>query len=119
VPVVPTIGTNPADSHGADPTAPWDLSSPAGLRMFYTGTMPIPDTEVSTESGLRIFLQKLRIRADTFGWSSLLMIDDSSAVSRNLLTHYGLLSLANVRDKALTYIGTETRDVQVSAQLVG
>jgi hypothetical protein len=118
VPVVPTFGTNPADSHGTDPTLPWDFSSPAGARLFYTGTVPIPDTEVSTEAGLRIFLQKLRIRADTFGWSSLLMIDDSSAVSRNLLTHYGLLSLANVRDKALTYIGTETRDVQVSAQLV-
>lgn len=46
-----------------------------------------------------------------------MMIPDDTGVMRSLLKHYALLTLADIKTHALTYIGLQSRASQASAQL--
>ena len=58
------------------------------------------------------FFASIRDRAHRFNWQWLITVPIDDGTTRNLLTHYGQVSLDNTRTHALTYVNTHTRDAQ-------
>ena len=61
---------------------------------------------------LAVFLASIRDRARRFNWHRLITVPIDDGTTRNILTHYGQVSLENTRAHATTYINTPTRDAQ-------
>ena len=61
---------------------------------------------------LAVFLASVRDRARRFNWHRLITVPIDDGTTRNLLTHYGQVSLENTRMHATMYINTPTRDAQ-------
>ena len=61
---------------------------------------------------LAVFLASVRDRARCFNWHRLITVPIDDGTTRNLLAHYGQVSLENTRNHATTYINTPTRDAQ-------
>ena len=61
---------------------------------------------------LAVFLMSVRDRARRFNWHLLITVPIDDGTTRNLLTHYGQVSLDNTRAHAITYVNTPTRDAQ-------
>ena len=61
---------------------------------------------------LAVFLASVRDRARRFNWHRLITVPIDDGTTRNLLTHYGQVSLDNARAHATTYVNTPTRDAQ-------
>ena len=59
-----------------------------------------------------MFLASVRDRARRFNWQWLITVPIDNGTTRNLLTHYGQVSLDNTRAHATTYFNTPTRDAQ-------
>ena len=98
--------------------APWDYSTSEGIKLFFQSTAPVKPPYDGTETSLKMFLKSIDAKAKTFGWdSSILRVNDDSGTTRDLIRHYGALTIGNLRAKAATYIGTDTRAAQSSAQL--
>lgn len=66
---------------------------------------------------LHQFLIQVRERATAYGWEDVVKLADSGAVSRNMITDYGLLTIENCRTAAATYINAATRQAQNSTML--
>ena len=97
---------------------PWDYSTSSGIKLFFQSTAPVTPAFEGTEASLKVFLKSIGAKARTFGWeTSVLLIPDNAGVNRSLLQHYGMLTIANVNANATTYLGTDTRAAQASAQL--
>ena len=79
----------------------------AGLSIKYTGKA----------LNMHLFLKNVKARGDTFGWKNILMVPTASGESRNLTDKYGLITLQEVKDHALTYEETRGRDAQNSSQM--
>lgn len=65
-------------------------------------------------------LQALEKRADTYGWTQDLFTISNQAVpvtNKNLVTQYGVLTLANVQVHAATYMGQQSRAAQAAVQV--
>ena len=67
-------------------------------------------------ANLRLFLQVFRQRVDEFGWEKLIENPDSNNINRNLISEYGLLTMAQVQAKATTHVNVATRVAQNSVQ---
>ena len=61
---------------------------------------------------LAVFLASVRDRARRFNWHRLITVLIDDGTTRNLLTHYGKVSLNNMRAHTATYVSMLTRDVQ-------
>ena len=61
---------------------------------------------------LAVFLASVSDRARRFNWQWLITMPIGDGTTRNLLTHYGQVSLENTRAHTMTYVNTPTRDVQ-------
>ena len=61
---------------------------------------------------LAVFLASVRDRAHHFNWQWLITVPIDDGTTRNLLTHYGQVSLENTRPHAMTYVNMSTRDAQ-------
>jgi hypothetical protein len=99
---------------------PWDYSSSEGIKLFFASTKSLETKYDGQQTGLKVFLRSISTKAKTFGWDTLVLTIPDGApvpVNRNLLTQYGLLTIANVTAAANIYIGTNTRAAQASAQL--
>ena len=59
-----------------------------------------------------MFLVNLRDRVHRFNWQILITIPLNDGTTRNLLTHYGQVTIDNAHAHAATYIGTQTRTTQ-------
>ena len=59
-----------------------------------------------------IFLASVRDRARRFNWQRLITVPIDDGTTRNLLTHYGQVSLDNTRAHATSYVNTPTRNAQ-------
>jgi hypothetical protein len=105
---------NPAGGAG---NAPWDLQSGYGLRLFLAVTAPIDPIFDGAVINLNDFLRKVWNRAESFGFTSILMIADSTGVIRNLTREFGCLSVENVKTAAVMYLRTETRNHQAAEML--
>ena len=61
---------------------------------------------------LAVFLASIRDHARHFNWQWLITMPIDDGTTRNLLTHYGQVSLDNTRTHSMTYANTPTRDAQ-------
>jgi hypothetical protein len=87
------------------------------VKLFNKGIQPTDVKFDLKEGNLQSFLQAVSDRARLYNWSSILEVPDSTQVNRNLVTHYGRVTLDNCRTHAATYIGNPVRDAQNSLML--
>ena len=61
---------------------------------------------------LAVFLASVKDHCNHFNWSNLISIRLAETTTRNLLTHYGQVTVSNCTDHGLTYVSTQTRNAQ-------
>ena len=96
---------------------PVDYATSEGMKLYKSATERLTHTFDSETGSLRLFLQALQLRADSFGWASVLMVPDINGVPRNLITEYGQVTMTDVTNHALTHVHNQTRMAQNSSQL--
>ena len=94
-----------------------DYATSEGSKIFRAATAPLPYLFDCTAGNTMLFLQVVSERAALMDWDAQLLVEDDDGTPRSLLTEYGMLSIENVRAKATTYVGTQTRDAQNAAQI--
>lgn len=95
-----------------------DGSTEMGKELIQEATAPLT-TKFDGKSlcTLTLFLENIEHQAYSSNWNDILTIPDAQGVRNNLVHYYGLVSLANVRANALTYIGKSTRNSQNSTHM--
>ena len=114
-PAVPTFtfATTPAEANDQ----PLDMSSAIGQKFFKTATEPLATPFDGTTQGLRLFLYFVAQRAELQNWSNIITIPDANGVDRDLLKDHRLLTLADVRAHAATYLLNQDRRAQDSRMM--
>lgn len=106
---------------GAD--LPIDYSTRAGQALYSQVTTALAYTFEGPSSSLPAFLQSVMDRSTSAGWGDIFEITvgqdaEGADVFRNLLTQYGEITMAHVRENALAdYIGQNSRNAQISHQI--
>ena len=76
---------------------------------------------IGNSKDISLFQSQLNRRPNTSGWNfkagDILNIPDAKRVKRNLITHYGCLTVADI-EASLTYIGQENRKAQNNQMMV-
>ena len=80
--------------------------------LIWVSTVPLETKFDGEADNLAVFLASMRDRARRFNWHRLITVPIDDGTTRNLLTHYGQVSLENTRTHATSYINTPTRDAQ-------
>ena len=90
-----------------------DPNTGATATKLYNKAISPLDTKFDGEAdNLAVFLASVRDRAHRFNWQRLIAVPIDNGTTRNLLTHYGQVSLDDTRAHATTYVNTPTRDAQ-------
>ena len=95
-----------------------DLTKTAGIKLHKAITAPLATLFDGSPHKLASFLKDVKQCATDCGWMApdgLLIINNQDLINPhdyNLITHHRMLSLENVRAKALTYVGQQTRTTQ-------
>ena len=110
-PPAPAFALGPGRSHAVlnfdDPN-----TGATATKLYNKAISPL-DTKFDGETdNLAVFLASVRDRARRFNWQWLITVPIDDGTTRNLLTHYGQVSLDNTRAHATTYVNTPTRDAQ-------
>jgi hypothetical protein len=94
------------------------LTTQGRIKLYKAITTPLATKFNGSSRKLVLFMDELRHKADEFGWNdTLLSVSDQHPITptnRNLLLHHRLITMANVRAHAMTYIGTHARVAQDS-----
>ena len=105
---------------GAD--HPIDYSTQAGQSLYISATKELPYI-FGEDNSILALLQAVRYRSNESGWSDILYISvgfsaPNVPIFRNLLMHYGKITLAHVRANATAdYIGQQNQNFQSSNQI--
>ena len=110
-PPAPAFDLGPGRSHAVlnfdDPN-----TGATATKLYNKAISPL-DTKFDGEAdNLAVFLASVRDRARRFNWQRLITVPIDDGTTRNLLTHYGQVTLDNTRAHATTYVNTPTRDAQ-------
>ena len=110
-PPAPAFALGPGRSHAVlnfdDPN-----TGATATKLYNKAISPL-DTKFDGEADhLAVFLASVRDRARRFYWQRLITVPIDDGTTRNLMTHYGQVSLDNTRAHATTYVNTPTRDAQ-------
>ena len=91
-----------------------DYNTRTGERIYASATKELDEKRYDGEAhGLTAFLELLGERAANFGWDrTILRIPTEGGASKNLLSEYGTIPLAQIRTYEESYIDTPTRDAQ-------
>ena len=81
-------------------------------KLYNKAIAPLEEKFDGEADNLAVFLASVRDRARRFNWHRLITVLIDDGTTRNLLTHYGQVSLENTRVHATTYVNTPTRDAQ-------
>ena len=81
-------------------------------KLYNKAILPLEGKFDGEADNLAVFLVSIRDRARRFNWQRLITVTIDDGATRNLLTHYGQVSLENTRTHAMTYVNTPTRDAQ-------
>ena len=93
-----------------------DYTDQGTIKSYYRAIEPL-DPVFDVEGGtLKLFLENVKQRAESFNWMSTLTIPKNGQ-QLNLIADYGALSLQDVNDHAQTYIGQHLRNAQNSFQI--
>ena len=103
-----------------NPNAVIDFSSPINCKQYGQAIKPLIHPNNLGENNLKSFVAQVDQRATEAGWHPLFDIPENAnanAPTINLISHYGQLTLTQVRAHAQTIIGTQTRMAQLDMQL--
>ena len=107
----PVFALGPGHSH-----AILDLHNPnagATATKLYNKAISLLEEKFNGEAdNLAVFLASIRNQARCFNWHRLITVPIDNGTTRNLLTHYGQVSIENMRSHTTTYINSPTRDAQ-------
>ena len=110
-PALPAFGLGPGRSHAIlnfdDPN-----TGAMATKLYNKAIAPLEAKFDGEADNLAVFLASVRNRARRFNWHRLITVPIDDDTTRNLLTHYGQVSLDNTRAHAVTYVNTPTRDTQ-------
>ena len=110
-PPPPAFALGPGRSHAVldfdDPT-----TGSTATKLYNKAIAPLEAKFDGEADNLAVFLASVRDRARRFNWHRLITVPIDDGTTRNLLTHYGQVSLENTRTHATAYINTPTRDAQ-------
>ena len=81
-------------------------------KLYNKAIAPLEEKFDGEADNLAVFLASVRDRARRFNWHRLITVPIDDGTTRNLLTHYGQVSLDHTRTHAMTYVNTPTRDAQ-------
>ena len=82
------------------------------MKLYNKAITPMDDKFDRHANNLAIFLANMRDYALCFNWHQLITIPLANGSKRNLLTHYGQVSIDNACTHVAMYIVTQTRNVQ-------
>ena len=110
-PAPPAFALWPGRSH-----AVLDYDDPntgaTATKLYNKAISPLEEKFDGEMDNLAVFLASVRDRARWFNWHRLITVPIDDGTTRNLLTHYGQVSLENSRTHATTYVNTPMRDAQ-------
>jgi len=96
---------------------PIDYATPEGIKLWRGAIKPLAKELFTLEPHrFKLFLSTLTKRTMVYSWENILNIPVDVAVqggpTHSLLTHYGQVTLQQVRTHAATYINTQMRMAQ-------
>ena len=94
-----------------------DFSDAAAVKLYNKAILPLElkfDWEVDT---LAVFLASVKDHCNHFNWSNLITIPIADSTTRNLLTHYGQVTLSNCTEHGSSSVSTQTGDAQSNDML--
>ena len=107
----PAFALGPGRSH-----AVLDYDDPntgaTATKLYNKAISPLEEKFDGEADNLAVFLASVRDRARRFNWQCLITVPIDDGTTRNILTHYGQVSLENTRAHATTYVNMPTRDAQ-------
>jgi hypothetical protein len=96
---------------------PLDFTKAEDRKTFRTATLGTMNKFDMKEEHLRVFLDRVQERVRHYDWQGVVMVPDANGVQRDLLTHYGQVTIDDVRAHAQGYVGAQNRDAQNSIML--
>ena len=81
-------------------------------KLYNKAIAPLEEKFDGEADNLAVFLASVLDRARRFNWHRLITVPIDDGTTRNLLTHYGQVSLENTRAHAMTFVNTPMRDAQ-------
>jgi hypothetical protein len=93
---------------------PWDFSTSAGLKKYSMATVPLKDQYDGEQDKLSYFLQQLLVQAEEHGWDIVLTAPDANGTTRSIISEHGTLTIADVQQKAQTYLAQQDRARQAA-----
>ena len=82
------------------------------MKLYNKAISPMDDKFNGYANNLAVFLATMRDCTLCFNWQHIITIPLANGTIRNLLTHYGQVSIDNVCTHAVTFIGTQTRNAE-------
>ena len=82
------------------------------IKLYNKAISPLKEKFNSEAHNLVVILASIRDQAHRFHWQRLITVPIDDGTIRDILTHYGQVSLENTRTHVATYINMPTRDVQ-------
>jgi hypothetical protein len=97
-----------------NPGQPWNYEDCTGLKIFNSASMKLQETPFAGGSRpLKVLLIALSKQGESFSFN--FMVSNQAVrtpADKNLLMQYGVITIENVRARAATYIGQQTRQAQ-------
>ena len=117
VPAPPAVAAPPAFALGPGRShALLDFDNPnagaTATKLYNKAISPLEEKFDGEADNLAVFLASICDRARHFNWHHLITVPIDNGTTRNLLTHYGQVSIENTRAHAITYINSPTRNAQ-------
>ncbi len=96
---------------------PIDYATTKGIKLWRGAVEPLAKELFTLEPHqFKLFLSTLTKRTMVYGWENIINVPVDAAVqggpTHSLLTHYGQVTLQQVRDHAATYVNAQTRVAQ-------
>ena len=110
-PAPPAFALGPGRSHAVlnfdDPNAGATATKP-----YNKAISPLEEKFDGEADNLAVFLASVHDRPCRFNWHCLITVPIDNGTTRNLLTHYGQVSIENTRAHASTYVNSPTIGAQ-------
>ena len=107
----PAFALGPGRSHDVldydDPN-----TGATATKLYNKAILPLEEKFDGEADNLAVLLASVRDQARRFNWQRLITVPIDDGTTRNILTHYGQVSLENTRAHAMTHVNTPTRDAQ-------
>ena len=117
LPVAPAAPAPPAFALGHGRShAVLDYDDPntgvTATKLYNKAILPLKEKFDGKAHNLAVFLASIRNQAHRFNWQRPITVPIDDGTTRNILTHYGQVSLEYTRAHATTYVNIPTRDAQ-------